>query len=88
MILLADAFDKGSCPDVVSPFFFSMNIFCPDIVPGLKLTVNGFYFQMTNGAATACSPAPAAAMFMLGWSRSGKIGGADELLRRFLDINI
>ena len=43
---------------------------------------------MTTGAATAGAPAPAAAMFMLGWFRSGKSGGADELLRRFLDINI
>ena len=45
---------------------------------------------MTTGAATAGDPdpAPAAAMFMLGWFRSGKSGGADELLRRFIDINI
>ena len=43
---------------------------------------------MTTGAATAGTPASAAAMFMLGWFRSGKTGGTDELLQRFLDINI
>ena len=92
MIFVADVFDKGSCPAVASPFVFSRNIFCPATVPGLKFPVNVFSFQMTNGAATAGAPAPApdgdAAMFMLGWFRSGKISDADELLRRFLDINI
>ena len=88
MILVADSFDKGSCPAVASPFVFSMNIFWPTTVPGLKCQVNGFSFQMTTGAATAGAPAPAAAMFMLGWSRRGKSGGADELLQSFLDINI
>ena len=88
MILVADAFDKRSFPAVASPFVFSRNIFCPAIVPGLKCPVNGFSFQVTTGAATAGAPAPAATMFMLGWSRSGKSVGADELLRRFLDINI
>ena len=43
---------------------------------------------MTTGAATAVAPEPADDMFMLGWFRSGKSGGADELLRSFLDINI
>ena len=43
---------------------------------------------MTTGAVTAGAPAPTPAMFMLGWSRSEKSGGADELLRRFIDINI
>ena len=35
---------------------------------------------MTTVAVTtgAPAPAPAAAIFMLGWSRSGKSGGADE----------
>ena len=88
MILVADAFDKGSFPAVASPFFFSRNIFCLATIPGLKLPVNGFSFQMTTGAANAGAPSPAAAMFMLGWFRSGKTGGADELLQRFLDINI
>ena len=88
MILVADAFDKGSCPAVASPFVFSRNIFCPATVPGLKLPVNRFSFQMTNGAATAGDHDPAAAMFMLALSRSGKSVGADEFLRRFLDINI
>ena len=88
MVLVADAFDKGSCPAVASPFVFSGNILCPATVPGLKFPVNGFPFQMTTGAVTAGAPAPDPAMFMLGCSRSGKSGGADELLRRFLDINI
>ena len=88
MILVADAFDKGSCPAVASPFVFSRNIYSTDTVPALKKPVNGFSFQMTTGAATAGAPAPAAAMFMLGWFRSGKSGVDDELLRRFLDINI
>ena len=92
MILVADAFDKGSCPAVARPFVFSRNIFYLATVPGLKLLVNGFSFQMTTGAATAGAPSPApataAAMFMLGWFGSGKSGGADELLRRFLDINV
>ena len=43
MILVADVFDKGSCPAVASPFVFSRNIFCPATVPGLKLPVNGFF---------------------------------------------
>ena len=55
---------------------------------------------MTNGKATAGAPtgapapspapdpAPAPAMLMLGWIISGKSGGTDEFLRRFLDINI
>ena len=47
---------------------------------------------MNTGAATdgaiASAPDPAAAMFMLGWFRSGKSGGADEFLQRFLDINV
>ena len=82
MIFVADAFDKGSCPAVVRPFVFSRNIFCTATVPGLNLPVNGFSFQMTNGAGTdgAPAPAPAAAMFMLGWFGSGKSGCADELL--------
>ena len=88
MILIADAFDMGSCPAVASPFLFSRNIFCTATVPWLKLPVNGFSFQMNTGAGTAGAPAPDAAMFMLGLSRSRKSGGADELLRRFLDINI
>ena len=88
MIFVADAFDNRRCPAVARPFVFSRNIFYPATVPGLKLPVNGFSFQMTTGAATAGAPDPAAAMFMLGWSRSGKSGGADEFLRRFLDINI
>ena len=88
MILVAGAFDKGSFPAVASTFVFSRNIFCPATVPGLKFPVNGFSFQMTTGAVTAGAPSPAAAMFMIGWSRSEKSGGADELLRMFLDINI
>ena len=88
MIFVADAFDKGSCPAVARTFFFSRNIFCPATVTGLKLTVNGFSFQMTTGAATAGATTPAAAIFMLGLFRRGKRGGADELLRSFLDINI
>ena len=74
MVFVADTFDKGSCPDEAIPFVFSRNIFCPDTVPGLKLPVNGFSFQMTTGAATAGDPAPAPAvvMFMLGWFGSGK----------------
>ena len=83
MILVADTFDKGSFPTVASPFVFSRNIFCPATAPRLKLPVNGFSFQMFTGA-----PAPASAMFMLGWSRSVRSGGADELLQRFLDIKI
>ena len=47
---------------------------------------------MTTGAATASAPAPdpapASAMFMLVWFGSEKSGGADELLQRFLDINV
>ena len=88
MIFVADAFDKVSFLAVASPFVFSRNIFCPDTVPGLQFPFNGLSFQITTGAATAGSPAPAAAMFMLGWFRSGKSGGADELLQRFLDVNI
>ena len=94
MKFVADTFDKGSCPAVARPFVLSRNIFCPATVPGLKLPVNGFSFQMTTGAATADAPAPdpahapAAAMFMLGWFGSEKSGGADELLQRFLDINV
>ena len=77
MVLVTDAFDNGGCPDVASPFVLSRNILCPANVPGLKLPVNGFSFQMTTGAATAGAPDPAEAMFMLGWFRSGKSGGAD-----------
>ena len=61
MILVADTFDKGSCPAVASPFVLSRNIFCPDTFPGLKFPVNGFWFQMATGA-----PAPDSDMFMLG----------------------
>ena len=67
MILVADAFDKGSCPAVASPFVFSRNIFCPATVPGLKLPVNRFSFQMTTGAATYGAPAPTDVIFILGW---------------------
>ena len=67
---------------------FSRNILCPSTIPWLQLPVNVFSFQMTTGAKNAGAPAPAAAMFMLGCFRSGKSGGADEFLRRFLDINI
>ena len=92
MIFCADAFDKGSCSAVDRLFVFLRNIFSPATVPGLKLPVNGFSFQMTTGAATDGSPdlapAPAAAMLILGWFGSGYIGGADELLRSFLDINV
>ena len=93
-IFVADAFDNGSCPVVDRPFVFSSNIFCPATVPGLKFLVNGILFQMTTGDMTAGdpdpapAPAPADAMFMLGWFGSGKSGGADELLQRFLDINV
>ena len=92
MIFVADAFDKGSCPAVAKPFVFSRNIFCPDTVPGLKLPVNGFSFQMTTGDKTYGAPAPAPApaddMLLLGCFGSGKRGGTDKLLRRFLDINV
>ena len=92
IIFVADAFDKGSCPVVARSFVFSRNIFCPATIPGLKFPVNGFSFQMTTGVATAGAPAPdpapAPAMFMLGWFGSGKSGGTDELLQRFLDINV
>ena len=96
MIFVADAFDKGSCPAVARPFVLSRNICCPATSPGLKLPVNVFSFQMTTGAATAGAPAgapapsptPDASMFMIGWFGSGKRGGEDELLQRFLDINI
>ena len=92
MIFFSDAFDKGSFPTVARLFVFSRNIFCPATVTGLKLPVNGFSFQMTTGAATsgapAPDPAPAASILMLGWFGSGKSGGTDECLRRFLDINV
>ena len=88
MILVADTFYKESCPAVASPFVFSRNIFCHATIPGLKFPVNVFSFQISTVATTAGATSPAANMFMLGWSRSGKSGGADELLRRFLDINI
>ena len=83
MIFGADAFDKGSCSAVARPFVFSVNIFCPATVPGLKLPVNEFSFQMTTGAATAGDPAPdtahapapapalAPAILILGWFGSG-----------------
>ena len=73
---------------MASPFVFSSNIFCPATILWLKLPVNGSSFQMTTGAATDGAPTPTAVMFMFGWSRSVKSGGADESLRRFLDINV
>ena len=92
MIFVAYAFDKGSCSAVARPFVLSRNIFCPATIPGLKLPVNGFSFQITTVVATTGNHAPDtasdSAVLMLGWFGSGKNGGTDEFLRRFLDINV